>query len=130
MKANIGFGWLAEADCEAIFGKPFEHVSRFPKYLSFMQRPKAISHFTMSRESPVRSAEFRHLQVHRFPAAVVRVDTETGIPVRREDGLCIPCGHGKVGEAIGRISTAASGGGRFEGYTNATETEKKILRDG
>jgi fatty-acyl-CoA synthase len=69
------------------------------------------------------------LLAHRFPAAIVRIDTETGIPVRREDGLCIPCGRGEAGEAIGRIGTAESGGGRFEGYTDATETEKKILRD-
>jgi fatty-acyl-CoA synthase len=29
----------------------------------------------------------------------------------------------------GRIGTADEGGGRFEGYTDARETEKKILRD-
>jgi fatty-acyl-CoA synthase len=66
---------------------------------------------------------------HRFPAAIVRLDAETGIPVRNADGLCIPCARGEAGEAIGRIGTADEGGGRFEGYTNAAETEKKILRD-
>jgi fatty-acyl-CoA synthase len=66
---------------------------------------------------------------HRFPAAIIRLDAELGIPERSEDGLCIPCGSGEVGEAIGRIGTADGGGGRFEGYTDATETEKKILRD-
>ena len=30
---------------------------------------------------------------------------------------------------MGRIGTADEAGGRFEGYTNAAETEKKILRD-
>ena len=35
----------------------------------------------------------------------------------------------KPGEAIGRIGTADEGGGRFEGYTDNAETEKKILRD-
>jgi len=69
------------------------------------------------------------LLAHRFPAAIIHVDTETGIPMRGEDGLCIACGRGETGEAIGRIGTAESGGGRFEGYTDATETEKKILRD-
>jgi fatty-acyl-CoA synthase len=69
------------------------------------------------------------LLAHRFPAAIVRLDVELGIPVRGEDGLCIPCARGEVGEAIGRIGTADDGGGRFEGYTDATETEKKILRD-
>jgi fatty-acyl-CoA synthase len=66
---------------------------------------------------------------HRFPVAIVRFDAERGIPVRNEDGLCIPCGRGEAGEALGRIGMASDGGGRFEGYTDAAATEKKILRD-
>lgn len=69
------------------------------------------------------------LLAHRFPAAIVRVDAELGVPVRSANGLCVPCARGEVGEAIGRIGSADAGGGRFEGYTNAAETEKKILRD-
>jgi fatty-acyl-CoA synthase len=66
---------------------------------------------------------------HRFPAAIVRVDMDAGTPVRNRDGLCIRCARGEVGEALGRVGTADGGGGRFEGYTDAGETEKKILRD-
>ena len=69
------------------------------------------------------------LLAHRFPAAIVRVDAETNVPPRGADGLCVACGSGEAGEAIGRIGTADEAGGRFEGYTNAAETEKKILRD-
>jgi fatty-acyl-CoA synthase len=69
------------------------------------------------------------LLAHRFPAAIVRVDAELGVPVRNAQGLCVPCDRGEVGEAIGRIGAADDGGGRFEGYTNAAETEKKVLRD-
>ncbi len=69
------------------------------------------------------------LLAHRFPAAIVRVDAESGAPLRNEDGLCIACTRGETGEAIGRIGTADEGGGRFEGYTDAAETEKKILRN-
>jgi fatty-acyl-CoA synthase len=69
------------------------------------------------------------LLAHRFPAAIVRVDAEGGVPIRNADGLCIACSESEVGEAIGRIGTAEGAGGRFEGYTNAAETEKKILRD-
>jgi fatty-acyl-CoA synthase len=69
------------------------------------------------------------LLAHRFPASIVRVDPETGTPVRGPDGLCIPCARGETGEAIGRIGTADGGGGRFEGYTDVAQTEKKILRD-
>ena len=69
------------------------------------------------------------LLAHRFPAVIVRLDAATGIPVRDQHGLCIRCARGEVGEAIGRIGIADEGGGRFEGYTDAAETEKKILRD-
>jgi fatty-acyl-CoA synthase len=69
------------------------------------------------------------LLAHRFPAAIVRVDMDAGVPVRNADGLCVACARGEVGEAIGRIGTADDGGGRFEGYTSAAETEKKVLRD-
>src|SRR6201985_3022490 len=66
---------------------------------------------------------------HRFPAAIVKVDPGTGAPLRGDDGLCVGCARNEPGEAIGRIGTADEGGGRFEGYTDTAETEKKILRD-
>ncbi len=69
------------------------------------------------------------LLAHRFPAAIVRVDPELGTPIRDADGLCIACARGEVGEAVGRIGLADEGGGRFEGYTDKAQTEKKILRD-
>src|ERR1700731_118097 len=69
------------------------------------------------------------LLANRFPAAIVRLDPDQGMPVRTADGLCVACARGEVGEAIGRNGSADGGGGRFEGYTNAAETEKKILRD-
>lgn len=69
------------------------------------------------------------LLAHRFPATIVRIDPETLAPLRNADGLCEACAAGEAGEAVGRIGTADDAGGRFEGYTNATETEKKILRD-
>jgi len=69
------------------------------------------------------------LLAHRFPAAIVQVDAESGAPIRGEDGLCLACARGEIGEAIGRIGSADQGGGRFEGYTDAAASEKKILRD-
>lgn len=69
------------------------------------------------------------LLAHRFPANLVRLDPDSGAPLRNEEGFCLTCARGEAGEAIGRIGTADEGGGRFEGYTDAGETEKKILRD-
>jgi fatty-acyl-CoA synthase len=69
------------------------------------------------------------LLAHRFPAAIVKVDPDHGAPLRGDDGRCIACARNEPGEAIGRIGTADEAGGRFEGYTDTAETEKKILRD-
>ena len=67
---------------------------------------------------------------HRFPAALVRHDVETGAPARDADGRCIRCAPGETGEAIGRIATPQSGGAnRFEGYTSEADSERKVLRD-
>ncbi|HVV92456.1 MAG TPA: long-chain-acyl-CoA synthetase [Hyphomicrobiales bacterium] len=67
---------------------------------------------------------------HRFAAAIVRHDEAAGAPLRDADGRCVRCAPGEVGEAIGRLAGGAAGdGGRFEGYTSAAETERKILRD-
>jgi fatty-acyl-CoA synthase len=65
---------------------------------------------------------------HRFPAAIVKYDVERGEPQRDADGRCIRCAADEVGEAIGRIEAAAPGA-RFDGYTDAQASEKKILRD-
>ena len=69
------------------------------------------------------------LLAHRFPASLAKLDPDSGAPLRNAEGFCIACARGEAGEAIGRIGTADEGGGRFEGYTEASETEKKILRD-
>ncbi len=67
---------------------------------------------------------------HRFPAAIVCYDAETGAPVRDAEGRCIRCVPDEPGEAIGRIATREDGGAnRFEGYTSGAESERKVLRD-
>jgi fatty-acyl-CoA synthase len=74
--------------------------------------------------------------VGRYPfefmsnARLIRVDVETGTPVRDERGFCVACETGEAGEFIGRIPRRRSAThGRFEGYTSEEATEAKILRD-
>jgi fatty-acyl-CoA synthase len=67
---------------------------------------------------------------HRFPVALIQCHVETGEPLRDADNRCILCEPGCVGEAIGQISTQGGRGtARFEGYTDAAATERKIIRD-
>ena len=63
-----------------------------------------------------------------LPTRVVRFDVEKESPVRGADGLCIECDPDEVGEAHRRHFGQAPGR-NFEGYTKASDTEKKILHD-
>ena len=58
---------------------------------------------------------------------IVKFDLEAEMPVRGPDGFCIECADDEVGEAIGRITGEAGRG--FEGYTQNTDTKKKIIED-
>ena len=61
---------------------------------------------------------------HRSGLMLVQLDPRTGEPARGADGRCIPCVSEEPGEALGRITDD-----NFEGYTDPTESERKILRD-
>ena len=64
---------------------------------------------------------------HRVPVALVKFDVDSGAPARDASGHCIRCAPGEVGEAIGQI-LGESGVTRFEGYTDAQASQKKVLR--
>jgi fatty-acyl-CoA synthase len=66
---------------------------------------------------------------HRFPVALIRLDSAAGEPLRDRDGFCIPAAVDEVGEAVGRIGDdSARPGGRFEGYTDQVASQSKVLR--
>ena len=64
---------------------------------------------------------------HRFPATLVQSNSQTGEPVRNEQGFCIRCAPNETGEAIGKILDDLSS--RFEGYTDEEASDSKILRN-
>ncbi|MDB5567308.1 MAG: AMP-dependent synthetase and ligase [Tardiphaga sp.] len=67
---------------------------------------------------------------HRFPAEIVRIDIESGAPVRDTQGFCTRCAINEAGEAIGKLNEDPNGTtGRFEGYSSVAESENKILRN-
>ena len=67
------------------------------------------------------------------PLIVVEFDVENEIPIRdKKTGFCIKCPSGTSGELIvpiKMIQTASGMAPDFEGYTDKSATEKKILRD-
>jgi fatty-acyl-CoA synthase len=67
---------------------------------------------------------------HRFPVALIKLDIETGDPLRNGEGFCLRCSTTEVGEAIGRISTDRSPSlARFEGYSDKAASDRKILHN-
>jgi len=68
--------------------------------------------------------------VHRFSPALVQFDVDRGEPVRNEKGLCVRCAPNETGEALGKIVDDPSAiGSRYEGYTDNSASERKILRN-
>jgi fatty-acyl-CoA synthase len=65
-----------------------------------------------------------------FPITIIRFDVQRDMPIRNARGLCEEARPGEVGEAVGRILHDPSlPAGRFEGYADVAETQRKILRD-
>jgi len=58
---------------------------------------------------------------------IVRFDVEREEVVRGPDGFCVECAPGEAGELLGVIRPRSLV--RFEGYSDARASEKKILRD-
>ncbi|KAI6173172.1 Long-chain-acyl-CoA synthetase family protein [Aphelenchoides besseyi] len=62
-----------------------------------------------------------------YPMRLLKVDPETQDLCRTEEGLCIPCKPGDIGEVVGMIKDDAHSS--FEGYLDQAETEKKVIRN-
>ena len=107
----------------------FQNRFAIPRILEFYAATEGNFSLFNVEGQPGAIGRIPALLAHRFPAGLVKLDPDSGAPLRNDEGFCIACVRGEAGEAIGRIGKADEGGGRFEGYTDAGETEKKILRD-
>uniref|UniRef100_A0AC34F409 Uncharacterized protein n=1 Tax=Panagrolaimus sp. ES5 TaxID=591445 RepID=A0AC34F409_9BILA len=63
-----------------------------------------------------------------YPVRLVKVDPETNEVIRDKNGLCISCRPGSYGEMVGMIKENDPLL-RFEGYVDAGDTAKKLIRD-
>jgi fatty-acyl-CoA synthase len=106
----------------------FTHRFAIPHVLEFYAATEGNLSLYNVEDRPGAIGRVPSFLAHRFPAAIVRFDVACGEPLRDADGRCIRCAADEVGEAIGRIDGAAPGA-RFDGYTDAQASERKILRD-
>jgi len=63
-----------------------------------------------------------------LPLGIVKVDEDTGEPLRGSDGLAIPCAYGEPGELVGRIDKGHPVRD-YHGYADDSSTKKKIMKD-
>jgi len=107
----------------------FKERFRIPQILEFYAATEGSFSLYNAEGKPGAIGQIPPFLEHRFPVALVRYDIHRDEPARDDQGMCIRCAPDEPGEAIGRISTAGSAGGRFEGYTNDVASERKILRN-
>jgi fatty-acyl-CoA synthase len=108
----------------------FQTRFAIPRILEFYAATEANFSLYNCEGRPGAIGRIPPFLAHRFPIALVALDVETGEPVRDKRGLCRPCDVNEVGEALGRIaSDGSSPESQFEGYTDRSASERKILRD-
>lgn len=63
-----------------------------------------------------------------YPISIIRVDPNTGEPLRNARGLCMPCAPNEPGVFIGKI-IPNNPSRAFLGYVDEQASKKKIVRD-
>ncbi len=114
-------------------GDVWEHFQRrfgIPQILEFYAATEGNITMFNAEGKPGAIGRIPPFLAHRSPVALVKFDVDSGAPLRDAQGFCTRCAANEPGEAIGLIADdEAAHGGRFEGYTSAAETEKKVLRN-
>ena len=101
---------------------------RIPRILEFYASTEGNVTLVNVEDEPGAIGRIPRFLAHRFPMALVNVD-DSGAPVRDARGLCVECGPGEIGEAVGPLQRDSSNAASwFEGYTDAEASERKILR--
>lgn len=109
-----------------------EFIDRFqiPQVLEFYAATEGGVSLFNAEGKPGSIGRIPSYLAHRFSPALVRFDVDNDEPARNELGLCIKCAPNEVGEALGRVERDPSAAGsRFEGYTDKSASEKRIVRD-
>jgi fatty-acyl-CoA synthase len=95
-----------------------------PRVLEFYAATEGVVSLYNVEGKPGAIGRIPPFMANRFPIALVRCDPESGEIARGENGLCIPCGPGETGEALGAIQPHAR---PFDGYTDTEASAKKLV---
>ncbi len=110
--------------------EPFQQRFHIPRILEFYAATEANFSLYNCEGKPGAIGRIPPFLAHRFPIALVRFDVDAGEPIRDDTGRCVRCAPDEVGEAIAKISSEGeSPEAHFDGYTDRTASERKMLRD-
>ena len=107
---------------------PFQERFRIPQILEYYAATEGNFSLYNCEGRPGAIGRIPPFLAHRLPVALVRYDIDAAAPARDDAGRCVRCAPHEPGEALGQILDA-HGGTRFEGYTDAAASSKKILRN-
>jgi fatty-acyl-CoA synthase len=105
--------------------RPFQQRFGIPRILEFYAASEGAVSFTNCEGKVGALGRVPGFLTDRFPVALIKVDPDTGAPLRDSEGRCLRAATGESGEAIGRLGKGA----RFDGYTDQKATEAKVLHD-
>ena len=106
----------------------FQQRFRIPQILEYYAATEGNFSLYNCEGRPGAIGRIPPFLAHRLPVALVKFDLDAAAPVRNASARCVRCAPHEPGEAIGQILDA-HGATRFEGYTDAAASSKKILRD-
>jgi fatty-acyl-CoA synthase len=110
--------------------RDFQERFQIPRILEFYASTEGGLSLFNAEGKPGAIGRVPPYLAHRFSPALVKFDSEAGEPLRNDRGMCVPCEPNEPGEALARVSEDRShAGGRFEGYTDESATERKLLRN-
>jgi fatty-acyl-CoA synthase len=108
----------------------FQERFRIPRILEWYASTEGNAVFFNFDGKPGAVGRIPKWAERKFVTEIVRFDIDTEQPVRGEDGFCIKCKPGEVGEVISQIlNDPKRPSQRFEGYADAAATQKKVLTD-
>jgi fatty-acyl-CoA synthase len=98
----------------------FKSRFRIPHILEFYAATEGVVSLSNIDERMGSIGRIPPYLAHRSPIALVQFDSTGDMPVRDDQGYCVACATGEIGEALGKLPAGASNhGSRFEGYTDA-----------
>ncbi len=108
----------------------FKTRFRIPQILEFYAATESNFSLYNAEGEPGAIGRIPPFLAHRLPVAVVKFDFERGVPLRNAEGFCTQCAPNETGEAIAKIpGEGVNISGKFEGYVDRQDSEKKILRN-